>query len=293
MKLESMDADELFQVLEEHELHTQIPDEALESFVFFGLSLYGSSNQENLIPHLISLYRELSSRSEVEVRMRLNSSITKEVGENTLSVNALLPFIGFEQELSIVSTAVLDYCMYRETEEDELAGVKDVIGILRSGICLCPGGVVGGLVLLGDKRVVDLLYELPYELPYLEDNSDIAAFARTFSGFLYQPMIDFYLTWLEVLNSTVTELEFGSLASGLVNMVQKDNFGVVTSVERRYGKRDAELPIVNVSQIPFGEYLSEIEGRLLNIAEAETAPKIMPTVIGHWRMHRDHLEGDS
>ena len=26
MKLESMDADELFQVLEEHELHTQIPD---------------------------------------------------------------------------------------------------------------------------------------------------------------------------------------------------------------------------------------------------------------------------
>jgi hypothetical protein len=289
ISVESMDADGLLQVLEEHQLHSQISDDELEGFVFFGLSLYGTTNQERLIPHLIALYEELIARSELADRMRLNRSVTEGIDDNELSVNALLPFIGFEPEYSIVSTAVIDYCMYRETENDELDGVGDVIGILRSGIPLCPGGIVAGLLLLGDKRVTDLLKELPY----LQANEDIAIAARTVSGFLYKPMIEFYLDWLSDLNSPQKEMEFGSLASGLVNMIQQDNSGMVSSVERRYGHRDAEFPVELVSQVPFAEYFSEIEDRMQEIANMETAPKIMPSIIERWREHRDQLRANA
>ena len=102
-----------------------------------------------------------------------------------------MPFIGFEPEHSIVSTAVIDYCMIREPEADKpLSGISDILGILRSGNVRCPGGVLAGLLLLGDPEVKMLLPVFAESLT----GKDIAASARTHSGILYAPMIEFYLT---------------------------------------------------------------------------------------------------
>lgn len=114
---------------------------------------------------------------------------------------------------------------------------------------------------------------------------NIADLVKTFSGFVYAPMIDFYLKWLEELNTSETETEFGALASGLVNMVQNDKYGVVTALERRYGQPDADPPIETVFRQSFSDYFSTIEDRMQKIADVENEPKIMPTVIARWRSH--------
>lgn len=130
---ESLDLDDFIQILQDQERHSSVHDEDLEEFMYVGLNIYGILNQEDLIPHLIHFYGELVSRLEPNARMNLFSRITDKVVDKTLSVNALLPFIGFEPEPSIASTSVIDYCMARETDEDELAGVGDVIGICAQG----------------------------------------------------------------------------------------------------------------------------------------------------------------
>lgn len=289
INIESMDADELLLLLKDNQRHSIIPDEDLEAFMYFGLSIYGGTDQEYLIPHLISLYSELVARLPIESRTNLNRSITDKIDKKELSANALLPFIGFEPAHHIVSTAVIDYCMFRETKYKALEGVGDVIGILRSGTALCQGGIVGGLLLLGDQRVNDLLAELPY----LTREEDISTVATTFSGFLYAPMIEFYLDWMVYLNNSKTEAEFGSLASGLVNMIRRDNYGVVSSLERSYGRPNSKSSVRTVFQKSFGDYFNEIEAKMLRIADAETKPKIMPTVINLWREHQQNLEDNS
>ena len=89
INIESMDADELLLLLEDNQRHSIIPDEDLEAFMHFGLSIYGGTDQEYLIPHLISLYSELVARLPVETRTNLNCSITDRIDKKELSANAL------------------------------------------------------------------------------------------------------------------------------------------------------------------------------------------------------------
>lgn len=280
--LNSMTADELLELLESPDQHKDIPDEALADFVYFSLSVYGTTNQSSLIPHLINLYREFVSRSDIETRRPLYEAIVDQVKEDDLSVNALMPFLGYEPEQSLVSTAVIDYCMCRVPDDGKpLSGIGDILGVLRSGLVSCPGGILAGLLLLGDRRVADLLPLFRQNLK----NEDIAVFARTHSGILYSPMIEFYLDWLEELNGPQYEAEFGSLASGLVNMVQKDGMGVVVEVEREFGAVTSDNPIRPVRQVPFSDYFREVLVRMEALAATETDPKIMPEVIDRWRIH--------
>ena len=277
---ESLDLDDFLRTLQDPERHGYIDDGDLEEFMYVGLNVYGTLNREDLIPHLIHLYGELVKRLMSSARMNLLQAVRAKVEDKTLSVNALLPFIGFEPDQSIVSTSVIDYCMIRETDEDELAGVGDVIGIMNSGRALCPGGIIGGLLLLGDSRVVDLLERLPRLR-----GDQISDLVKTFSGFVYAPMIDFYLNWLEELNTSKTEADFGALASGLVNMVQNDRYGIVTATKRHFGKPKADPPIEVVSQQSFDDYFNKVVKRMEKIAESETEPKVMPEVIKRWHIH--------
>ena len=121
--MQAKGAHELLGVREDHDFHFQIPDEGLEGFNYFGLSVYGATSRAHLITHLINLYGEFVGRFHFEDWMRLNRAITKRVDEGFLSINALLPSVGFEREHSIVSTAVIDFYMYGETNADELTGV--------------------------------------------------------------------------------------------------------------------------------------------------------------------------
>ena len=64
---------------------------------------------------------------------------------------------------------------------------------------------------------------------------------KTQSGFLYAPIIEFYLDWLERLNSKATEAEFGSLASGRVLMIRQAHTGMVSDI----GEISVCTPAVN------------------------------------------------
>jgi len=280
--ISQMSADEAIGVLVNTDLHLQIASGDLEEFVYFGLSVYGTTNQEALIQPLIHLYGIFVEKTGAEIRKRPYQAVAEQAKEGDITVNALLPFIGSEPDHSLVSTAVIDYCMFRQTAKDQpFAGVGDVLGMLKSSTVICPGGILAGLLLLGDARVSALLPAFRQQL----ENADIAVLARTHSGFLYAPMIGFYLEWLEELSEPATEAEFGTLASGLVNMVQRDQYGVVVAVERLYGQPTADETVIPVEHYGFREYFNSILPRMQAIAELETDPKVMPEVITRWAQH--------
>jgi hypothetical protein len=150
--------------------------------------------------------------------------------------------ISEESQRHIVSQAVLDYIIYRPgTPDDPLAGVQDVLGMLRAGTASNSGAVLGGLLLTGDRRVVALIENIVTDLTR---GAIIDEMVKTQSGFLYAPIIEFYLDWLEQLNSKAPEAEFGSLASGLVLMIRHAHTGMVLDIRRDFGLHSSGEPVV-------------------------------------------------
>ena len=98
-------------------------------------------------------------------------------------------------------------------------------------------------------------------------------------------MIEFYLTWLERLSTPEREADFGSLASGLINMVEKDALGIVVAVNRNYGTTEHDQAIEPVFEAPFADFCASVMPCMQAIAVSESEPKVMPVVIERWREH--------
>ena len=248
---------------------------------------YGAFNDSAMIGPLAELYKNavLPKLSEAR-RWNLYRQINQLMDAvEFVSVNALLPFIAEEESKRIVSSAVIDYASLRPlTNNDEMSGPKDIIGMLKSGFLKNPGAAFGALLHLGDHRVCKLLWDLRNDLS--EDEIRTAVTCTT--GFLYGASVEFEIDWMEAMDGDIKDGIFGLVASGLALQFKNNKFDIVLTGQRQFPvkknqteaeqKRNREL----AKPIPVSEYTKKIAPRLYALERTEPPPRVMPQVLSIW-----------
>lgn len=106
--------------------------------------------------HSISLNKHVEPKSRAFERGF--NSCRNHIEINGTSLNALMPFLFLETEMGIVFTAALDFAMIPKPPDDDPVGrPRRLIADLQAGMGRNKGALLGGLVVLGGRRVNALL----------------------------------------------------------------------------------------------------------------------------------------
>ena len=254
-----------------------------EDVIICEIVRYGIFNDEKMVPPLRQLYTEVIMKAPKEKRMEIFTHV-KGMVENTefVSPNALLPFIFWDDERGIVSTAVIDYVSLAPlTNDDPMSRVKGIVGLIERGSLRNDGAAFGALLFLGDDRVCSLLVPVRDTL----DENDIRDATNCMTGAMYGPTVDFYLDWLEGMGGDKKDLLFGLVASGLLLIPKR------AMLKNRVFTGPRPFPVNSISQeewtalqkeVPLADYRKRIEKRLQNLERSEPAPRVMPHVLAEW-----------
>jgi len=266
-------------------LYSTDPDQYVEKkflseYLFYAINLYGKQPDSKLEVAVSKIYFRALSELNFQVRRNIYDVTVERVGNLKTGVIALLPFITIENNRALVSQAVIDYLMYRPVEQiGSLDGAKEMIMIFENFPYVNRGAILGGLLLTGDNRVIELLYPL---IPEINDSGVISECVKTQSSYIYFGVIDFFLTWLDYLNQPAMKENFGGVAAVLSNMLTKNKDGKVMEVYRDYGLQSGGPPLVRLKEVSITEYYEENSIRFERLAKAELEPKIMNIVIEKW-----------
>jgi hypothetical protein len=270
--------DEVFALLDDSAGQAGLSDTQLVEFVYLAAVAYGVLCDQELILKLVSLYNIFASRIDLQDRTRTYRAVESAVEEQATSVNALLPFLMEEPEISLASTAALDFAVLCPLDNDDpLTGPRFVLREFEEGAAECRPGLFAGLLLLGDRRVTRLLWKHRDSLT----REEVKLLVGAQSGFLFAATIEFYLDWLEERDGDHDDGIFGSLASGLMTMRQRTLSDTVLDAERIFPAQ-IEAGSTIRRRYTIDEYTQIIRDRLIAIEEKEVAPKIMHHALEAW-----------
>ena len=103
--------DQVLALLDERDGQEALSDTQLIEFVYLAAVAYGLVCDLDLIPKLVSLYELFARRINLDERTATYRAVENVVEEYGTSVNALLPFMFEEPEISLASTATLDFAV--------------------------------------------------------------------------------------------------------------------------------------------------------------------------------------
>lgn len=271
---------ELFALLDKPEEYRALPDSELDQFVNFAIGVYGMTSRTEFVPKLIALYGLFLQRIPAPQRLQNYSATREQVMTGDMGVNGLLPYLCADDDVGIVSTAALDYAVLHPLKgSDQLTGPKSLLKLIDKGTLSCPAAAIGGMVMLGDQRVMDLLKGIRNKLA----NPVVETVTHCKTGYLFTAIIEFYLTWLEELKGDYDEAVFGTVAAALCNLIRGASDPVVRSIERVFPSTpDNAVRLLGSS--PLQEYAKTVMPRLRAIANREKEPRVMPYVLEAWSL---------
>ena len=258
----------------------ELEDDDLKAVVMIKCLEYGVSQDSARIAGLFALYRQAMDRLDVRDRLELLtkfSSITEQQkGQGHMG---LMMFLAGDDNPAVQSSAALSLSVLFDPEEShELAGPAFVIRTLmnRESDPEAQGNGLGGVLLLGDKRVMPLL-EAAWE--QLSETAQLAM-TRAKSGFVSEGIVEF---WLNCLESGCSESVFGSVVAAIAKMPAIAQVPMVVDFERRFPAYAGGEPLITLSQTSFSDYLEQIRPRLDILEEEESEPKVIPKIFEIWR----------
>jgi hypothetical protein len=235
-----------------------LDDDELKEVVMIKCIEYGISQDGARIAGLFALYRHVVARLDVHDRLDLlakfSSMTEQQKGQGHMG---LMMFLAADDNAAVQSSAALSLSVLFDPEEgDELAGPAFVIRTLlnRESDPEAQGNGLGGVLLLGDKRVMPLLEEAWEQL------SETAQLAMTKakSGFVSEGIVEF---WLSCLENGCSESVFGSVVAAIAKMPAIAQVPAVVDIERLFPAYAGGQPLIALSQTPFTDYLEEIRPR--------------------------------
>lgn len=254
-------------------------DEELKQMVILKCIEYGITQDASRIPMLFALYQHAMGRLDVSERAQLLtqfSAMTEEQkGQGHMG---LMMFLVAESDASIRSSAAMSLAVLFQPEaSDVLSGPKFVVAqLLREDKTEDQGAALGGILLLGDKRL----------LPLLEDTwsrlSDDARLGLTWakSGNVFEAMVEF---WLRCLEKGCSEAVFGSVVAAIAKMPAITQTPFVLDVQRVLPVyNDSRNPVQLIRKVSFRDYLREIRPRLEALEAKESEPKVIPKIYEIW-----------
>lgn len=255
-----------------------IPLEKLKHFAFFQILKYGTASDPEMIEDLQRLYRVFAAKVSFEDRSEVLEEVFRALERGIGSVNALLPFLYEDPAPGIVTGASMKVALITPLKKrDVLTGPKSVCEIARNASeDQRRGRIVGGLLLLGDRRTLPILDEC-MKLLGPEGRGELS---QAWSGFAYASTIEFYLRWL----AQAPEGEFGSVAGTLARLATSAQLLKVFDVERKFPSNapDDRPPVKYLREWTIGEYGQVIASRLRELNRKERAPNVMPALMRAW-----------
>jgi hypothetical protein len=259
----------------------ELADAELIRFVETALVTYATTGDERMIGLLQVLYPAYARVASLDRRMEWYRSAMTRVVEGGHHPGALLPWLFAEPAVEIASTAALDYAVLLPPEDgNPMTGPKAVASIFTSAAAACPAGLFAGLRLLGDDRVNALIAPLRRML----SEDEVAAVCAARTGFVFAAMVDFLLDWLEETEADEEEGRFGTVAAALVSVVETMAMPDVIDGRRRFPapRTGSDLLEPGWQRVPLARFAERIRPRLEAIAERETEPRVMPSVLEAW-----------
>ncbi len=167
--------------------------------------------------------------------------------------------------------------LFDRSDDDELAGPRFVVRTLIDHNAGAPGqgAALGGVLLLGDKRIMPLLAEVWGEL---SEEAQLEMTAAK-SGFVSEGMVEF---WLDRLEAGCSEAVFGSAVAAIAKMPVIAQVPYVLDMERLLPAYADDEPMKLVRRTSFADYLEEIRPRLDALEADDSEPKLIPKIFEIW-----------
>jgi hypothetical protein len=277
---EGMDDSEHLSALgDDPEAWDDLDDEELKQVIAMKFIEYGATQDSSLIPDLFALYRHAMERLDVGERREMLTEFSHIIEQNDgLGHMGLMMFLAADTDPGIRSSAALSLSVLFDPEDgDELAGPRFVIRTLVKHDNGSPGqgAALGGVLLLGDKRIMPLLAEVWDEL---SEEAQLEMTAAK-SGFVSEGVVEF---WLDRLEGGCSEAVFGSAVAAIAKMPVIAQMPFVLDIERLLPAYADGEPMALLRRTLFDEYLEEIRPRLEALEAEESEPKLIPRIFEIW-----------
>jgi hypothetical protein len=258
-----------------------LDDSQVQATVYAAICDYGQSNDRSHVSPLMRLYKEYAQRIASRRRAELLEVISTHLSAGRLSANAMLPFVFRETETSLACRAVLEYAAHRYVPaSDPLAGVRDLIGMFQSGQLANRVGVFAGLLQLGDRRVTVLLRECRNAL----DADEVAEVTAIDTGFLYAPVLEFYVEWIEELLRLGNASAAISVAEVLLDAAHGGQLDSrILEEKRRFPERPGDTCTVErLAALEPSDYSKRLLPTLQRLVAVDGAPPLLAQVVRAW-----------
>jgi hypothetical protein len=257
-----------------------LSDEELKQVVMVKCVEYGESQDGARISRLFELYRHAMSRLDTAERMELLTQFSMMTEERKGQGHmGLMMFLVADEDPAICSTAAMSLAVLFDPQEgDVLAGPRFVVGTFlnQEKNAEHQGDALGGILLLGDKRLLPLLEDAWEKL---SDDARLAL-TRAKSDFVNEGVVEF---WLRGLEKGCSESVFGSVVAAIAKLPAIAQVPFVIDAERVLpAYRDSENPMRLIRRISFEDYLKEIRRRLEALEAHESQPTVIPRIYEVW-----------
>jgi hypothetical protein len=279
--LEMDDCEHLSALGEDPAAWETLDDDELKQVIAVKFLEYGATQDASHIPGLFALYRHATERLSVSERREMLTEFSGLIEQHGgLGHMGLMMFLAADTNPGIRSSAALSLSVLYDPcqeQQDELAGPRFVIRTLARHENGTPGqgAALGGVLLLGDKRINPLLAEVWDDLP---EEAQLEMTAAK-SGFVTEAMVEF---WLDRLEEGCSETVFGSAVAAIAKMPMVSQIPFVMDVERLLPAYAGDEPMKLLRRTTFDDYLEEIRPRLEALQAEESEPKIIPRIFEIW-----------
>lgn len=259
-----------------------LSDEQLDATTLAAIGHYANTADLDLVKKLMPLYRHYVTRIHPAQRLKNYQSIVDLVIEGKHGVHALMPFVCCDPARVVSSAAALDYIVLAPTDkENATAGACELLDLYVRGALANGIAVLGGLVMSSDRRILPLLKEHCRSLSCEE----VEILIKCRGSYLTAAVAEFYLEWLEVLDSAADCDIYAAVAAGFANLAIGASDETVYDIERIIPSTpDNAVRVLN--QWPLSEYAATIASRLEKIAQREEGEPIIPVVMSMWGLDK-------
>jgi hypothetical protein len=244
---------------------------------------FGVTGNSSLVPAIEAVYSRLRHELPIQYRLAVLTDLTAELPVGPDSASALLPFVQQDTDISVISTAAINMAMLMPTTpQDHLDGPRYIarVALKADTDRATRVGLLAGLFLLGDQRVLPLLDDA-WSLLTSDERGELT---RAHSGFIYASMVEFLMDHLDGTDESTFGYVAGSLGRLPLDTLTGPQSGRVLDVRRRFPSSllEEESPVTVTAVWSVEEYGQRLARKLKRLARYESEPKVLPIVMRVW-----------
>lgn len=254
-------------------------DDPIRFRLFCECLRFGSSLDRSKLDELEELYGRYAGKEGAEDRTRLLIQVSSAVEEGIGSVTALLPFLMFDPEPAVVRTGTLETALLMPLQGgDPMTGPRHLLETAKEAPDdRTKAGILGGLLLLGDRRVTELMEEAWRWLPP-NARPDLL---KAWSGYAFAPMIEFLVAWLR----EAEEPDASAVIATLAGIPELSVHPKVLDIERIFpitaaGEDDRGFRVLR--EWTFEEYRTDLSIHLVDLTLPADHHPALPDLLEAW-----------